>query len=279
MCGIATISIGRKARGRIPYVRLRELVRELMVELQPRGIDASGIAVINDPAVDESWVFKKPLRPGRLVARPMFQKALEKIGPHTNFIMLHARAVTVGGNENNYNNHPIVIPNFVGIHNGTLYNDEKLFDKYSDAFQREGQVDSEIIFRLFSHFIEQGLSPREAIEETSAELLGAFTGAVVDWRHPHRMVMFKQERPLCLVRIPYYDMVVALSESRHFHWATQRLRIKAQASHVYVFDGTGLIMDVNKAGPLVNSVEDFDLKTPKSRVGHPRTNWLTSYVE
>lgn len=263
MCGIATISIGRRHRDRIPYEKLRSLVRELMVELQPRGMDASGIAVVNAPGKKPSSVYKMPLRPDRLVVRPAFKDSLARIDQDTNFVLLHARAATVSGNENNYNNHPILIPDFVGIHNGTLYNEDRLFKEFEKDFPREGKVDSEIIFRLFSHFTSKGLSPKEALEETTERLSGAFTGAVVDWRKPHEMVMFKHDRSLCLVRIPYYDIVIAVSESKFFHRAVTRLKMKVKASHQYVLDGVGLIMNLETEKPLVESVMDFDIPVKK----------------
>lgn len=277
MCGIVTISIGRRARGRIPYEKLRDLVRELTVELQPRGLDASGIAVINETGTDESWVFKKALKPERFVVRPKFQETLQKIGPNTNFIMLHARAATVGGTEDNFNNHPIIIPNYIGIHNGTIFNDDKLFEQHGKDFPRVGEVDSEIIFRLYAHFSEQGLAPKQAMQQTAEHLSGAFTGAIVGWKNAHRMVMFKNDRALCLVRIPYYDIVIAVSESKFFHRATQRLKIKSRAEHEYVRDGVGMLLDLNLPGALVDNVIGFDLPVQKTRYGQSRTPWLSHY--
>ena len=263
MCGIATISIGRRNRDRIPYEKLRALVRELMVELQPRGMDASGIAVVNALGTGPSSVYKMPLRPDRFVVRPAFEDSLQRIGPKTNFVLLHARAATVSGTENNYNNHPILIPNFVGIHNGTLFNEDRLFKEFEEHFPREGKVDSEIIFRLFSHFVSKGVGSQKALEETAGLLGGAFTGAVVDWRRPHEMVMFKHDRALCLIRIPYYDVVIAVSESKFYQRATTRLKLKLKASHQYVLDGVGLIMNLETEKSLVESVADFDIPVKK----------------
>ena len=127
MCGIAAIAIGKRFRHLIPYEKLRELVSALMVELEYRGLDASGIAVINDPNKAGSVVFKKALRPSRMVLRERFQEVVDGIGQDTNFVLLHARATTSGNTSNNFNNHPILVPGCVGIHNGTLMNDDSLF--------------------------------------------------------------------------------------------------------------------------------------------------------
>lgn len=272
MCGIATIAIGRRARGRIPYPLLRQVCKELMIELQPRGIDASGIAVINEGT--ESRVFKKPLRPERLAARPMFEEMLQTIGPETNFVMLHARATTVGSTSFNFNNHPIIVEPIVGIHNGTLYNEDKLFSRFEKDFEREGDVDSEVIFKLYLHFVEKGLSPKQAMAQVGSLLWGAFTGALVDMRHPHQMVMFKNERSLCVFRLPYYDMIIAVSEARFYDRVAKRLGIKAKEKCEYVLDGTGMLFDLNIEGRITDEIVDYDIPVQKNRV-RTYSTWIS----
>jgi len=276
MCGIATVAIGRRSRGRIPYPLLRNVCKELMVELQPRGIDAAGVAVINEGAA--SRVFKKPLRPERFVARPMFGEMMNLIGPQTNFVMLHARATTVGSTEQNFNNHPIVTEPIVGIHNGTLYNEDKLFDRFKKDFDRDGDVDSEIIFKLYLHFVEQGLSPKQAMSQAGAMLQGAFTGALVDMRTPSQMVMFKHERSLCVFRFPHYDMVVTVSEARFYDRVAKRLGIKAKEKCEFIQDGTGMLFDLNIENRITDQIIDFDIPVQK---GYARqySGWLSGIMD
>lgn len=277
MCGIATVSIGRRCRGRIPYPKLRNLVSELLVELEERGRDASGIAVINDNKVD-SVAFKKPLQANRMVVRPRFQDVLGAIDEQTNFVMLHTRASTVGNNAEIFNNHPIIIPGYVGIHNGTLYNHEKLFERHKEDFQRLGKVDSEIILQLYKHHVRSGLESREALTHTARSLRGAFTGAIVDWQHPHRMVMFKHGRSLSIVRIPHYDVLITVSEPRFFTRAMNRLNLKVKIqAFEQVYDGTGIIIDLNVADRITESVQDFDLPVhglPKDTEGSAWSRFL-----
>jgi len=250
------------------------LCKELIVELTPRGIDASGIAIINDPERAESRVFKKALRPERFVKRPVFDTVLEDIGPATNFIMMHARATTVGNTTDNFNNHPIITEPVVGIHNGTLYNDDYLFHKYANDFDRGGEVDSEIIFRLYQHYIEEGLAPKQAMANAGEELSGAFTGALVDMRYPHRMVMFKNDRSLCVFRIPHFDIVIAVSEARFYDNASRRLGIKAKDTCEYVEDGTGMIFDLNAAERITSNVVDFDIPITPRSYGRAHNAWM-----
>ena len=278
MCGIATVAIGRNYRKKISYQKLRSLTAELMWELQPRGMDASGVAIVNEPGTTESLVFKKPLRPERFVVRPAFEQTLARIGPDTNFILLHARATTVGDTSNNFNNHPIIIPGCIGIHNGTLYNHEKLFKEFEDEFTQSGKVDSEIIFRLFKHYSDKGLTPEQAMQSTSRKLFGAFTGAVIDWNSPNRLVMFKNDRSLCVVKIPHYDIVITVSESKFYSRAAQRVKFNPKVTYEYVYDGTGFILDVNLEENITDNIIDFDLPVQEKRSHRNASNWFSHYL-
>lgn len=255
MCGIATIAVGRSSRGRIPYKRLRGFTSRLLVELSSRGQDASGIAVINE---DEAHIFKKSLRPRRLVVRPRFEDILNKIGPQTNFIMLHSRAASVGGNSDNFNNHPIVADPIIGIHNGTLRNDSQLFKQFRDNFRQEGSVDSEVIFRMYNMYLEQGLCPKQAMQNVSMQLIGAFTGAAVDIRKTHQMIMFKYGRELAVLNLPHYDMIVSVSEPRFYDKARDSMQLKVSDTLLYPKEETGFLIDIN-AGRITDQLIDFNL--------------------
>jgi len=268
MCGIATIAIGRGRRGRIPYKMLQNLVRELMIEIQRRGFDASGLAIINEGRGKESKVFKKPLRADRLVVRPVFNETLNLIGPSTNFILLHSRATSVGSTQDNFNNHPIIVEPIVGIHNGTLFNDDRLFSRFSKEFHREGDVDSEIIFKLYNHFVDTGLSPEDSMVETGRLLYGAFTGALVDMRKVHQMVIFKNERVLSVFSIPYFDIVITVSEASYYDRAAKRLKIKARSKWETLIDGSGLMFDLNLKGRLVENLKDFKIPVKEMHGNH-----------
>ncbi len=272
MCGIATISIGRSSRGRIPYEKLRGMTQELLVELSSRGRDASGIAVVNE---NDCFVFKKPLRPERLVVRQRFQDILSKIGPETNFIMMHSRQASVGGNEDNYNNHPIIADPIIGIHNGTLYNDSQLFRLFRDHFRAEGDVDSEVIFRMLNMYLEKGLAPKQAMQMVSKQLVGAFTGAAIDLRHTNRMLMFKFGRELAVLSLPHYDTIVAVSEAKFYDAARDRMKLKVKDTCVYPKEETGFMVDIN-AGRITEELLDFKLpvKEESRRAATKWSNWV-----
>lgn len=256
MCGIAAIAVGKSYREkRVPYPMIKNMTQELLVSLSSRGMDASGIAIINE---NQSFIYKKPLKPSRLVVRPRFQELLDKIGPDTNFILLHSRAASVGGNSNNFNNHPIVSSPIIGIHNGTLYNAKALFKRYKKKFKPQGDVDSEIIFKLLDMHLKRGVSLEKAMMLTSKELLGAFTGASVNINTPNKLLLFKFGRQLSFLKIPHYDMLVAVSETRFYDAVCSKIKFKPKDICLFPKEGTGFVIDVN-AGKIEDNISDFKL--------------------
>jgi glucosamine 6-phosphate synthetase-like amidotransferase/phosphosugar isomerase protein len=191
--------------------------------------------------------------------------------------MMHTRNASVGGNENNINNHPIVTDPIIGIHNGTLYNDDQLFREFGDYFEQEGTVDSEVIFRMLNMYLEDGLDPKEALQQVTSKLLGAFTGAAVDMRHTHRMLMFKHQRELAVLKLAHYDIIVAVSEVRYYDAARAKLKLKAKDTCVYPREKTGFTIDVN-AGRITDRHRESSFDLPVRKQGGDVSTWR-SWVE
>lgn len=63
----------------------------------------------------------------------------------------HTRFATKGEPEVNANNHPIPQGTIVGVHNGVISNDERLWGDVVKATRRNAQVDSEVIFAMLAH--------------------------------------------------------------------------------------------------------------------------------
>lgn len=135
MCGIAGINLV-PAEG----VAAREMMRRLLLAIEPRGREATGVAV-PDP------------ERGRIIVRKAATAATEFIaGDHLRIVegaksvICHTRLATKGSPRNAANNHPIAVARgrVVGVHNGRVANDDELFAAL--AAPRAGQVDSEAIF-------------------------------------------------------------------------------------------------------------------------------------
>jgi glucosamine--fructose-6-phosphate aminotransferase (isomerizing) len=124
-------------------------------------------------------------------------------------IIGHCRMPTKGSPTNNYNNHPIVTENIIGVHNGVISNDDVLFNKFRKNITRIAQVDTEIIFQLVSHFTRR-LGTNEtvnAIKKTAKHIKGGYACGMLNVDSPYNLFLFRDGLP---IRILYYPEVRAI---------------------------------------------------------------------
>jgi len=141
MCGIAGFNIAPADTDKIDG---RKLAAELLLQIQERGRHATGAAWSQkSPEGTEVWYAKRP------VAAPAFLPDLRYMPRLSRNVILHTRYATQGSPSNPDNNHPIVVPGIVGIHNGGIWNDDEIIAAYGG--ERTGEVDSEAAFRLIAN--------------------------------------------------------------------------------------------------------------------------------
>jgi glucosamine 6-phosphate synthetase-like amidotransferase/phosphosugar isomerase protein len=83
---------------------------------------------------------------------------LDQLDADAKTVILHTRYATKGDPAIEGNNHPIVRPGIVGVHNGVITNDDEVFDLLN--VERYAQVDSEAAFALLQ---DSGMHPTEAL--------------------------------------------------------------------------------------------------------------------
>lgn len=140
MCGIAGFSIADKDHRQI---NSRQLSRQLLMQIIERGRDATGAAWSQQTEDELAVWYTKAAVPAS-----QFLDSLDEMPQFTRNAILHTRWATQGHPNNNDNNHPIVVPNIVGVHNGVIQNDDEIFRDL--GCERLAQVDSEAIFRLIA---------------------------------------------------------------------------------------------------------------------------------
>ena len=86
-------------------------------------------------------------------------------------IIGHSRLVTNGTQENHDNNQPIMSQGIVGVHNGIITNVNELLNTYT-MIEREHEIDTEIIFKLLTYYINKSSSLESAVGLTFSKLLG-----------------------------------------------------------------------------------------------------------
>lgn len=232
MCGIfGIISYSEKGFFNFQKDEVKKIAANLLDESEIRGRDASGICLLSENDIS---IFKDSVKGSDLIKFQPFEDIMSIVSSTDDrfkAMIGHTRAETKGSHFFNVNNHPIIANKTIGVHNGIICNDDMLFAKYKDKIAREGQVDSEIIFRLIDMYIAEGKSITEAVNETSSQLVGSYACAFINIDHPNYVTLFKGSN--------YPSICIHTYEG-------DSLIIFASSSHIL----TGAIKDCNAFGPV-----------------------------
>jgi glutamine phosphoribosylpyrophosphate amidotransferase len=163
MCGIAGYSLASTST-----VDRTRAAQALLAAIAERGADAVGYAHRSPGAP----IVLHKQRSGASAVLDRIQ-----IPADAHQVLLHVRDYTKGHPDIEANNHPVRHGAVVGIHNGTVVNDDELMARHGfERAEPEMSVDSEVIFAV-----------AEANGGTSAgfeEFRGSIAAAWLDERHP-----------------------------------------------------------------------------------------------
>jgi len=180
MCGIFGFVAAPGAVG--DNTSIQQAVRALVRLSEPRGREATGLALAL-PA--EIAVYRRPLPPGRVLARPGFQRFLDETLPSgrasfagVELAMLgHCRLVTNGTQAIEANNQPVLHRRLVGVHNGIITNPDALLAQAGVPGVVE--LDSEALFRHFGSQLDAGAPVGDALACTFSRLEGEASIAAI----------------------------------------------------------------------------------------------------
>lgn len=167
----------------------REMLVDGLKKLEYRGYDSAGIACINE----EKQVFLQKAV-GRVSA------LASKVDAHLDEKkyatgIAHTRWATHGG-VTEANTHPHMSQNerFYIVHNGIIENYKQLKKSLEDQYQFYSQTDTEVVVKLIESLYDGNL--KSTMEKVSAELVGAYSLAVIDRENPGLIVGIKLGSPL-----------------------------------------------------------------------------------
>jgi len=135
VCGLAGFSLNPNAT-----VDATVLAAALALSIESRGGHATGIAHYH-PHQKAVLVTKDGV-----TAYEFMDRIMESVSPECRAAIIHTRFGTKGSSDKNENNHPIVLPGIVGVHNGIITNDEEVTKKLE--LDRVAEVDSEVLFHI-----------------------------------------------------------------------------------------------------------------------------------
>ncbi|MEO0356681.1 MAG: glutamine--fructose-6-phosphate transaminase (isomerizing) [Pseudomonadota bacterium] len=180
MCGIVGVLGNHEAA---------PILVEALKRLEYRGYDSAGIATVNDGVLDRRRAVGKLVNLSDvLVHESLAGKA--GIG-HTRWATHGEPSVT--------NCHPHQAGRVAVVHNGIVENYKDLRADLADkgiAFHTE--TDTETIALMANYYLDQGLSPRDAAEQTVARLDGAFALAFLFSGQDDLMIVARKGSPLAI---------------------------------------------------------------------------------
>jgi glucosamine--fructose-6-phosphate aminotransferase (isomerizing) len=180
MCGIVGI-LGRHEAAPI--------LVEALKRLEYRGYDSAGIATLNAGVLDRRRAVGKLINlQDLLVHEPLAGKS--GIG--------HTRWATHG--EPNVNNaHPHQTRRVAVVHNGIIENFRELREELATkGIHYETDTDTETVALLAQSYLDQGLSPRDAAEQTIARLMGAYALCFLFEGEDDLMIAARKGSPLAI---------------------------------------------------------------------------------
>lgn len=131
MCGIA----GFHRRGNALVPRAGRLADSLLLSIEPRGRDATGLlALLPDGKVQVGR---------KVVPATRFVRERQTFNADARTLLLHTRWATVGSRHDVRNAHPVISGRCAAIHNGTITNHKELTEVFK--LTRRAEVDSEVI--------------------------------------------------------------------------------------------------------------------------------------
>jgi glucosamine--fructose-6-phosphate aminotransferase (isomerizing) len=180
MCGIVGI-IGNRP--------VQDLLVGGLKRLEYRGYDSAGIATVINGAIDRR----------RAEGKLINLEILLKDRPLSGSVGIgHTRWAT-HGQPTESNAHPHATDRVAVVHNGIIEN----FSELRSELQTEGclfetETDTEVVAHLLSDFLNQQLSPQDAVMATLKRLKGAFALAIIFAGRHDLMVGARRGSPLAI---------------------------------------------------------------------------------
>ena len=181
MCGIVGILGQHEAA---------PIIVEALKRLEYRGYDSAGVATINDRhQLDRRRALGKLVNLADLLVHDPLQ-GRAGIG-HTRWATHGAPSVT--------NAHPHQAGPVAVVHNGIIENFRELrVDLAAKGYEVQTETDTETVALLAQSFLDQGLAPRDAAEQTIARLEGAYALCFLFDGEDDLMIAARKGSPLAL---------------------------------------------------------------------------------
>jgi len=190
MCGIFGLILAENSD------KSDAIVKKLLTKIAKisiaRGQDSSGLAFKSNQ-ISSITVIKGDIPINCLLKESVVKQEIDNaIKNYQNGdlfqVIGHARLVTNGSQLKDVNNQPVVKDGIVGIHNGIIVNDKKLWQE-NQEIERKYEIDTEVILSLIKRNIIKGSSLSNAIIDTLNKIEGTASCALL-FEDNHHLALF-----------------------------------------------------------------------------------------
>jgi glucosamine--fructose-6-phosphate aminotransferase (isomerizing) len=184
MCGIFGLLTANEA---FSIRETRAMTDRLFCLSETRGKESAGLAVLRQ---DSILVCKQAVKASKMIHSRAYRSLFDQLGKNASangrrhgktqaplVLMGHSRLVTNGSQTIYDNNQPVIRDGLIGIHNGIIVNDERLWQNFPEL-QRHYEVDTEVILALIRHFYNETGSFLEATQRAFSHLEGTASLAI-----------------------------------------------------------------------------------------------------
>ena len=232
MCGIV---------GYIGNKNIKNILLNGLQELEYRGYDSSGIAIIDENGIYNSKAIGK--------LKNLIEKTKNYNSKNFNIGIGHTRWAT-HGKPTELNAHPHFANSSYLVHNGIIENYKEIKEKLEkNNITFISQTDTEIIVKLFQFNLEKNSNYFLAFEKTLEELEGAYSILLIDENRKDEILFAKNGSPL----------ILGIGENENFFASSDTPLIGFVEDIIYLQDGDyGLINKDN-----FKILNDKNIVTPK----------------
>jgi glucosamine 6-phosphate synthetase-like amidotransferase/phosphosugar isomerase protein len=203
MCGLAAVLLTPGVRSPSQWQAIWQHFTDNLRANETRGRAATGVAVTT--ITGDIHLEKQPIPASEFIQTQGYQTLPAHLDEQTVLLLGHTRLPTQGDPSHNYNNHPLLVGNTLGIHNGHIDNSEAVFQ--DDHLRREAEVDSEVIFRLLDTLDVQSLN-LATVAANLRQLDGKFTILAMQQRSPQQLLIVRHQNPLSLHYHPDWNALL-----------------------------------------------------------------------
>jgi glucosamine--fructose-6-phosphate aminotransferase (isomerizing) len=165
------------------------IILDALKRLEYRGYDSAGIATLVGDRIERRRA------PGKL---SKLDAVLHKNPLHGHTGIGHTRWATHGA-PNETNAHPHASRRVAIVHNGIIENFRELrAELLAKGHKFESETDSEVCAHLVTDYLDQGLSPKDAVLTASRRLTGAYSLAMIFTDHNHLLIGARKGAPLAV---------------------------------------------------------------------------------